>query len=239
MTKQEQDEKRKEDSLSLKIGILSTEDCAPVLLADSLGLYDKTGVTVHIRKYGSLSECRYALRKKLVEGAMIESVLGGIIMKNDGIALTYGKHTSLTWKLMTAKKSRVIRLEQLADKIVAADSHGASKVLAQQIADSLGKKRLFIVQCEDVKVRYEMLIAGNVDGALLPEPYASMAEKKGASVLKEFPDYKVGVIAFRSKVLKDKRIKKQYDRFLEAYSMACDSIKTRNSKKRSNERHKR
>ena len=234
LTKQEREAQRREDSLALKIAVLPTEDSEPILLADSLGLFEKMGVVVHLRKYGALSECRYALKKKMVEGAVIDSVLGGVVAKDDATDLTYGRNTSLTLKLVTAKKSRILRQEQLADKIIAADSRGASKLLAQRLKEELGKKRVFIVQCEDVKVRYQMLTAGNVDGALLPEPYASMAVKKGANVLKEYPDYKPGVIAFRSKAIADKRIRQQYDRFIAAYDMACDSIRVSKSRKASN-----
>jgi hypothetical protein len=38
---------------------------------------------------------------------------------------------------------------------------------------------VYIIQVEDLKVRLKMLTTGNVDAAMLPEPYATMAVKQG------------------------------------------------------------
>lgn len=229
MSRAERERLCKEDSLALKIGVLPTSDCDAVRLADSLNIFDSLGVTVHLRKYGSLSECRIALRSKLVEGAFIDSVLADVIEKKDTTALTLGPATSLSWQLLTSKKARVVRKEQLADKIIASDSHGASKTFAENMADSLkkDKKTVFIVQCEDPVVRMKMLSHGNVDAALLPEPYSTEVMKSGTRLLADYSKQKKGVVAFRSSALKDKRIKKQYDLFLKGYAIALDSIAKR------------
>lgn len=218
-----------EDSLSFKVGVMPTADCYPVLVAERLGIFAKQGVSVHIRKYNALSECRHALSEGLIEAAYIDSLLAETIQKDDTTALTFGPSTSLTWKLISSKKSRVSRIAQLKDKIIAADSHGYSKSLAEAAIDSLVKKQnnVFIIQVEDVGVRCDMLTAGSVDAALLPEPYATQAIKAGGKMLKDYSDSKKGIVAVRKKALADKRISKQYKVFLECCKMAQDSIAKR------------
>ena len=215
-----------EDSLSFKVGVLPTEDCYPVLVAEQLGLFEKNGVSVHLRKYNALSECRYALAKGSIEAAYVDSLLAETIQKEDTTQLTIGPSTALTWKLISSKKSRVSRVAQLKDKIIAADSHGYSKVLAESAIDSLLKKQnnVFIIQVEDVEVRCDMLTTGNVDAAMLPEPYATKAIRAGGKILKDYSDRKKGVVAIRKKALSDKRIDEQYKKFLECCRMAQDSI---------------
>ncbi len=232
LTRAEKERLRKEDSLALKVGILPTADCDFIRLADSLHLFDTLGVDVHFRRYNSLSECRYALSHNMVEGAVVDSILAGIIEQKDTTPLTLSIATPLKWKLLTAKKSRISRHSQLVDKIVATDSHGASRTLAQNAVDSILKKKksIFFIQCEDVGIRCNMLITGNVDGAMLPEPYATKALKKGAKELALGDDKTYGVVVFRSKVLNDKRIKEQYDLFLKACNIAKDSLRLRNGK---------
>lgn len=229
LSRAERERLRIEDSLSLKIGVLPTADCEAILLADSLHLFDTLGVTVHLKKYASLSECRIALRSKLVEGAFIDSTLAEVLEKKDTTALTLGPATGLSWKLLTSKKARIVRKEQLADKILAADSHGASKKLAEAMSDSLKKekKTVFILQCEDPKVRMKMLAQGNIDAALLPEPYSTEVMKSGARLLVDHSNNKKGVVAFRAAALKDERIKKQYDLFLKGYKAAQDTLANR------------
>lgn len=219
----------KEDSLALKIAILPTSDCDVVRVADSMGVFDSLGVAVRLKQFSSLSECRIALRKRLVEGAFIDSVLARVIMEKDTTDLTLGPATPLSWKLLTSRKARIVRMEQLADKILAADSHGASKEFAESIADSLKKekKTVFVLQCEDPRIRMNMLAHGNVDAALLPEPYATQVMRRGSRLLRNYSPTEKGVVAFRASCLKDKRIRAQYELFLKGYAIAADSIMRR------------
>lgn len=229
LTRAEKERLRKEDSLSLKVGILPSSDCDFIRLADSLHLFDTLGVDVHLKHYNSLSECRYALSHNMVEGAVVDSVLADIIEKTDTTSLTLSLPTTLKWKLLTAKKSRISRHSQLVDKIIATDSHGASRTIAMNAVDSILKKgkSIFFIQCEDMGIRCNMLTTGNVDGAMLPEPFATKALKKGARELALGNDKTYGVIAFRTSKLEDKRIKQQYDLFVKACKIAKDSLALR------------
>lgn len=229
LTKAEKERLRIEDSLALKIGILPTTDCDALRLADSLHIFADLGVDVNFRRYNALSECRIALKLNLVEGAVIDSALAEIIREKDSVSLFLGPATSLSWKIITSKKSRIVRTEQLVDKIIAADSHGNSRRFAEQMTDSLVKKEknVYIIQCEDLAVRTKMLSTGNVDAAFLPEPFASSAIKSGGKVLRDFTSQSKGVIAFRKKALDDKRRKQQYDLFLKGLAIAKDSLERR------------
>ncbi len=226
VSKAERERWRREDSAAFKIGVLPTEDCLPIILAKELSLYDTLGVSVHLRHYNAMSECRIALSHSLVEGAVIDSTL--LAQLNDGNEwLTAGMPTSMTWKFLTAKKARINRLEQLTDKIIAADSHGESHRLAEQAIDSLQKKGklAFVVQVEDLNVRLKMLNNGTVDAALLPEPYATKAKKQGANVIDRVKSLPKGILALRKEAMSDTARQEQYRLFLKAVAIANDSIK--------------
>lgn len=229
LSKAEKERLRIEDSLALKVAILPTSDCDAIRLADSLHIFDTLGVDVNLRHYNALSECRIALMKNMVEGAVVDSVLADVLKDKDSVSLTLGPATSLSWKIITSKKSRIVRTEQLVDKIIAADSHGYSHKFAEQLIDSLVKKQknVYIIQCEDLNVRTKMLSTGNVDAAFLPEPFASAAIKSGGKVLMDYTSKPKGVIAFRKKALADKRINQQYDLFLKGLAIAKDSLARR------------
>lgn len=226
LSKEERERLRREDSAALKIGVMPTEDCLPIILAKEMRLYDTLGVTVHLRRYNAMSECRIALRDSLVEGAVIDSTLLAQLNKGNEW-LTAGMRTAMTWQFLTAKKARISRLEQLGDKIIAADSHGESHRLAEQAIDSLLKKGqlVFVVQVEDLNVRLKMLTSGNVDAALLPEPYATRAKKQGAKVIERVKSEPKGVLALRKNAMADTTRRQQYERFLAAVAIAKDSIR--------------
>lgn len=233
LSRAQKEQLRREDSLSLKVAILPTSDCDFIREADSLGYFDSLGVVVHLRKYNSLSECRYALNHKMVEAAVIDSSLAKTIESVDTVKLTLSRSTQLRWRMITAKKSRVRRYGQLADKVIAADSHGMSHDLASAAIDSVKKKKkdVFIVQCEDVNIRCKMLCTGNVDAAMLPSPFDEIALRSGGYELPLDNEKTYGVIAFRSAALKDKRIKKQHDIFLKACELAEKDIKRQKARK--------
>lgn len=216
----------REDSAALKIGVLPTEDCLPVVVAAQLRLYDTLGVPVHLRHYRAMSECRKALCDSLVEGAVIDSTL--LSQLNDGGEwLQGGLAVPMQWRFLTSKKARISRLDQMSDKIIAADSHGESHRLAEQAIDSLLKKNqlVFIVQVEDLDVRCKMLSSGNVDAALLPEPFATKAVKQGARVITAVKSRPYGVVALRKKAMQDTTRQQQYRLFLKAVAIAKDSIR--------------
>ena len=222
LSRAEREKLRIEDSLAFKVGILPTSDCDIIRRADSLGIFDSLGVDVHIRHYNALSECRIALMKNIVECAVVDSALADVLRDKDSVALTLGPATTLSWKMLTSTKSRIVRTEQLVDKIIATDSHGYTHKYAEMVTDSLIKnqKNVYIIQCEDLTVRMKMLTSGNVDAAFLPEPFASAAIKSGARVLRDYSAQTNGVIAFRKKALADKRIKKQQELFLKGLEIA-------------------
>ena len=202
---------RKADSAAMKIAVLPTMECLPIVVAKELRLFDTLNVDVRLKKYTSLPECRKALRNKTVEGA----------------------DTFMTFTLLTAKKARLSRISQLPDKIIAADRFGLSKDIAAAVIDSLlkHKEHVFIVQVEDLNVRFDMLRNGNVDAALLPEPYATKARQLGAKELSITKYYKDTTkvtdrgAVFRKDVMKHSDRQKQKKLFNQAVQAANDSIK--------------
>lgn len=147
---------------SIRIGVLPIEECLPLFVAEHLGLLDSTAADVRLIRYKAFSECRQALAKGEVHGIVNDS--------------------ACTFRFLTSKKARIRRISQLSDKVIAADSRGLSYSIALAIVDSLlrSKENVFIVQVEDFDVRTQMLITGNVDAAILPEPFATKAIEAGA-----------------------------------------------------------
>lgn len=232
LSKAERDSLRLRDSLALKIGVLPTEDCLPIILAEKLKLYDAQGVSVRLRMYHAMSECHIALTHKLVEGAVIDTLLYQQInasqAKDNAQPYLYeAMRTPLKWQFLTAKKARINRLDQLGDKMIAADSHGMTHRLAEQVLDTLRKKKqmAFIIQVEDLRIRTQMLQTGNVDAALLPEPYALSARKDGARVINTVKSGEAGMLAMRTAGMNDANRKKQLQQFIKAVNIAKDSIR--------------
>lgn len=85
----------------------------------------------------------------------------------------------MEWKLVANRKSRVTKINQLSDKLVAMTRFSATDFLCDKMSDSIkGKKEEFFrVQVNDVDIRLKMLQNGEIDAAWLTEPQASVAKK--------------------------------------------------------------
>lgn len=211
--KSEQTEKAKydahADSAALHVAIMPVDECLPAIVAKNIGIFDSLGVDVRLKQYRAVSECQRAMEKKRVEGTIVDS--------------------AVTWRFLTAKRSRISRREQLADKIIGADMKGATYALAKTTTDSLEKKgeMVYIVQVEDLKVRYDMLHVGNVDAALLPEPFATKALQEGAREIKLPKNTSTHVhdkYQFAADALKSPERQRQISLFRKAIAIANDSI---------------
>ena len=146
---------------AVRVAIVEVDECLPLMVAEHLGLLDSLHADVRLIRKGSIAECRQAVERGEAD-----------VCVND---------EAIDFKLVTSKKARIKRISQLNDKVIAADKEGHSYDLARMAVDSLmnAKQPVFIIQVEDLKVRLKMLTTGNVDAAMLPEPYATMAVKQG------------------------------------------------------------
>lgn len=144
-----------------RVAIVEVDECLPLVVAEHLGLLDSLHADVKLIRKGSIAECKQA----------VENGEADVCVNDEAIA----------FKLITSKKARIKRISQLGDKVIAADREGHSYDLARMAVDSLmtAKQPVFIIQVEDLRVRLKMLTTGNVDAAMLPEPYATRALKQG------------------------------------------------------------
>ncbi len=222
-------EKRRLDSLdreALKVGVMPTLDCLPVLVAKNQRLFDTLGVDVRLRYYTAQMDCDTALARKRVEGSVTDLVRARWLQQK-GTALVYPIATQAYWQLITNKRARISELKQLSDKMIAITRFSATDYLANLAIDSVRPKYdVYRVQINDVGIRLKMMLNNEMDAALLPEPQATAARLAGHRSLMDSREknLRLGVFAFRKEIYGDKRRKEQVALFLKAYNMAVDSI---------------
>ncbi len=217
----------KEDSLALKIGVLPTMDCLPMYVAKETELFDTAKADIRLKPYKSNIDCDAALTKGTIEGN-ISDLVRGEYMKKRGTHLEYVSSTNTYWQLISNRIARIRQLKQLNDKMLAMTRFSATALLADYAVDSakLKEENVFKIQINDVDLRLMMLLNNEMDAVLLPEPQATKARIHGNHVLMDGKDkdLRLGVLAFRSDAMNDKRRKIQIETFIKGYNAACDSI---------------
>ncbi len=214
------------DRAALKVAVMPTMDCLPVILAYEDSIFQRQGVDVHLRRYTAQMDCDTALERKRVEASFTDLVRASYMQKR-GTALTFPVSTNLQWQLVSNKRARISELKQLSDKMIAMTRQSATDYLADLAVDS-GKPKydVYRVQINDLTIRLRMLLNNEMDAMLLPEPQATKARLEQNVVLMDSRDknLQLGVVAFRKKALEEPRRKEQLAKFLKAYDQAVDSI---------------
>lgn len=226
LTRAERQRLKTEDSLALKIAVMPTADCFPALVAKDRHLFDSTKVDVRLLGFTSQMDCDTALAGGSVEGAFSDLIRTECLVKK-GTPLDYETSTNLHWTFVSNKKARVSKTAQLGDKSIGMTRFSATDFLCDKtLADLKNNAVAFRIQVNDIHIRLSMLLNNELDAAWLPEPQASEAVRQGNKCISNSQQYKLnlGVLAFRSKAKKDKRIREQVDAFIKGYNEACDSI---------------
>lgn len=229
ISRAERDSLRRIDSAAFKVGVMPTLDCLPVYMAQEKNLFDTLGVAVHLKYFTAQMDCDTALVGGSVQGSITDQVRAKRLI-SQGTQLTMPITTNTYWLLLTSKQARLKRVDQMGDKIVGMARYSASDMLTDEaLKGQTLKSQLYRVQVNDVKVRLQMLLSNQIDGAWLTEPQASQARLRGAETLWDSRDHNIswGVFAFRAKDLKNAKRQKQMKLFVEAYNQMCDSLNSR------------
>lgn len=219
---------RQQDSLALKVGVEQTIDCLPAFVAKDEGIFDSLGVDVRLRHYTSMLDCNRSLLRGEIQGAFTDTKRMDYLLKNNSFASKSVMPTSIQWKLVANHKSRLFKLSQFIDKMIAMTRHSATDYLCDRMVDSikLSSERIYRIQINNVDLRLKMLLNNEIDAAWLPEPQASVAIAHGNNVLMQSgrKGEQLGTLSFSEKALSDKRRKQQVDTFVKAYEIAKDKI---------------
>lgn len=213
------------DSTVLRIGVMPSADCLPLFVAEARGLFAAAGQKVQLVRLHSLFECSQALRDGRVEVAFCDMVrlLSERSKQLDAVVLFA---TDTRAALLASPQSRMTAAGQLANRLVGIERFACSAFFfdAQAVAANIAADDVLPVQVNDPASRLDMLLASQIDAAVLPEPYLSAALRGGCRQLAAYPQVSApsGVfVAMRSLTERPLRCA-QLDRFVSAYNKGVD-----------------
>lgn len=216
----------RQDSAAFKIATTPTMDCLPLFIGVEDSLFQKRGVDVRL--------CARTSRldgDTLIAGDYVAGVVSDLVrterLKKQGVTLRYVAATNSYWQFVSNRLSRVKKLSQMSDKMVAMTRHSATDYLSDLAINGVKTKSdVYRVQINDVNLRVKMLLNNEMDAAMLTEPQATMARVFKNPVLMDSRDKggRLGVIAFSERALAKKDRQRQLKLFIKVYDAICDSI---------------
>ena len=220
-----------EDSTALRLGVLPTLESLPFYYADSLGLFDSLGINIQLVTFDAAMDADTAFMNGSIDGIVSDLVKACLWNgRGDSVCIVMGSEMRM-W-LVTAPNARLLKAESIKEKIVGITRHSSLDFFTDKLLASVNLESIDLnkPQINNIRLRTLMVDQNQLDGAILPEPFASEAVARGAKRLTGTED--VGAanllcVVFNDSVAKASRgemdgLRKVYDRAVMALN--ADSL---------------
>lgn len=215
---------KEEATQTLKIGVMSDLGAAPFVIAKEKGLFDDLGLDVEITVFKSATDRDTAMQTGNLDAAMADMLT--IVFYNDAkfeakmTSATYGNYVMVSTPNLTEADLKTL------DKVkVGISANTVIDFATQQIAANSGlEQTIETIAIPQMPVRLEMLSAGELETATLPEPLASAAVLSGGEKLSGTIDLGLqpGIFIVTKKVIDEKS--KAVEKLYEGYNQGVEYL---------------
>jgi NitT/TauT family transport system substrate-binding protein len=221
----------------LTIGLMPAVDSIPLIVAEVEGFFSDEGIDVTLEVFRDQLYREAALQANTVD-ATVSDLVNAIRSWANGADYRVLSSTQGGFSVVTSPDSAIrslrewpvapetVRTGLLEDSII---NYTARRMLSAGGADP---SRIEIVPTLQIPVRMEMLVAGELEAAVLPEPVTRMAVAAGANeiVSSDVLDWTPGVLlatgtALREKPAELEALLRAYDRAVVAVNDTPDSYR--------------
>jgi NitT/TauT family transport system substrate-binding protein len=165
----------------LRVGILPDNDSLPLLAASMQGFFSAAGLEVKLETFRSARDRDSALQAGAIDGA-VSDLLAVAFARNAGFEAYAVARTDGDYRLLVSPSSGIASTTDLRGRLVAISRNTIIEYATDRIAAAGGllPGEFRKVEIPNIPTRLEMLEAGKIDAATLPEPLATTAVLGGA-----------------------------------------------------------
>jgi NitT/TauT family transport system substrate-binding protein len=215
----------------IRFGLLPVVDTLPLLAGVEKRFFSEEGIELEPVSFQSALERDAALQAGKLDG-YFGDILNTVLLIHAGQPikiLTTAYHSQPAHRMFgiaAAPDSGIRRLVDLQGRQVAVSRATIIEYLLDRFLEAHRLPTDFVQQQEikKIPVRLQMLLAGQVPAALLPEPLLTLAESRGAAVLADDRnlDTSLTVLALNLHLLSESET--LAERFLRAYGRAVQAV---------------
>jgi NitT/TauT family transport system substrate-binding protein len=174
----------------MKFGTIPVLQSLPLFVAAEKGFFREQGLHVQIILFNSAMEKDIALSSGQISG-YFGDIMTPLVLQANGIGVKIVAANFNTaneqrmFAILTSPQSQNKNLEEVAREGIATSSNALPEYLIVRLLSSQKIKRsnIKLIDVKNIPIRLQMLMSNQVSAALLPEPLATLAEKKGAKAL--------------------------------------------------------
>lgn len=199
---------------TLKVGLLPIIDVLPFYVAQNKGYFEAEGLQVELVPVKSAQERDALIQAGEIDGALTD-LQGVAIFDREApelkvvIKARKAYPDSPHFRIVAAPGFEVTKPADLANVPVGISHNTTIEYLNDRLLTAWGLPADQIAgeEVSAIPVRFELLMAGQLKAALLPDPMGQAAIAAGASLIvddSQFPQYSQSVLAFKTDSLKQK-----------------------------------
>jgi len=213
----------------LRVGLMPAMNSAPLIVADRAGFFAREGVAIELELFTSQLNRETALQAARIDGT-VSDLINAIQAWARGFPVKVASASQGVFSLLAAPSAGPASLAawKAAGRKVPTGLLENSTVyyVAERALERAGADTgtIELVPVAQVPARLELLLAGRIEAAVLPEPLATLAVRQGARRLADSAadDAASGVLLFREPVLRDRA--GDVRAFYRAYDRAVEEI---------------
>lgn len=203
----------------VRVGLVSTLDALPLMVAKEWGILDSLGIDVDVSVYKSQLDAEQALAAGKVDMAMSDMFRVGW-WQSQRKPVAYMFNTSRPMVIVPSKALRINNMSQLDDRMIAIANHSVSDYYAKKLVEGISKRngQILYPSINDPEVRLNMLLANQLDAVLLSPLQAYKSQAEGYKSLKVdtkspegFTGFAVNTIAMHKKSRLINKIESAYN----------------------------
>lgn len=224
----------KNEKEPIRVGLLSIDDVLPLVVAKNEKLFEKEGLDVEVFPFKSSID-----QSKAMEAGQLDIVMNDMIvqslMKKGGLdtkilSFAFGANVKEgRFVVVSSPNSNIEKPEDLYGKKVAISENTMMDYLMNQYEKNLklDSQKINKTNIPDLLLRMEMVLEGKeIDAAILPDPLASFAIKKGCHPViddtKLSENYSQSVIIAKDLYIENN--KEDLKKFMKVYFDAMEKI---------------
>ncbi len=208
---------------AFKVGVTPTLDCLPIFLLKDSILYDTAKVDIKLKLFTSQMDCDTAMLRYRVQACVTDLIRCERLKHKFNLPLIYLTETNANWQLVVNKESKIKKLSDLSDKIIAMSRFSITDYLTDKVIDKAKPKySVYKSQINNVFIRLDMLLNNEMDAIWCTEPQTSKAIKNGGKIIydSKTDDFHPGALVFIDNITNYQKL----IAFKQAYNKAVDLI---------------
>lgn len=214
---------------ALRVGLMPALNSAPLVVADRAGYFADEGIEVELELFTSQLNRETALQAGRIDGT-VSDLINAIQAWARGFPVRVTSASQGVFSLLAAPDAGPATLDawKAAGRTVSTGLLENSTVyyVAERALERAGieARTIALVPVAQVPARAELLLAGRLEAAVLPEPLAALAVLRGARRLADSADDDAasGVILFRQRVILERG--DELRAFYRAYDRAAAAL---------------